>query len=80
MIVTKDINLRDHEPWSGAVSTMKHLTYEQMNHLEFILDELYPDGMTETQLNDILWFETDWIAEMLGYADWEALLDDEEDE
>ena len=29
--------------------------------------------MTETQLNDILWFETDWIAEMLGFTDWECL-------
>lgn len=80
MIITKDINLRDHEPWSGAKDTMRHLTYSQMDQLEFILDELYPDGMTETQLNDVLWFEKDWIAEMLGYADWEALLDDEEDE
>ena len=31
-----------------------------------LIDELYPDGITDTQLNDLLWFEEDWIFEMLG--------------
>ena len=27
---------------------------------------------TDTQINDLLWFERDAIAEHLGYKDWEA--------
>lgn len=34
---------------------------------------MYPDGMSETELNDLLWFEDDTIAEWLGFEDWEAL-------
>jgi hypothetical protein len=33
------------------------------------MEDLYPDGLSETQLNDILWFEEDWIFEMLGITD-----------
>lgn len=39
------------------------------------MDECYPEGMTETQMNDLLWFEEDWIFEQLGISD-----EDEEDE
>ena len=34
--------------------------------IESLIEELYPDGLSETQLNDILWFEADWIYESLG--------------
>ena len=36
---------------------------EQFDNL---IEELYPDGLTETTLNDLLWFEDEWIFEMLG--------------
>lgn len=66
-------SLRDFEPWSGAVCRFNELTEEELDQLESMLEDLYPDGMDETQLNDILWFEEDWIAEQLGYKDWEHL-------
>jgi hypothetical protein len=34
-----------------------------------LIEELYPDGLSETQLNDILWFESDWIFEQLGISE-----------
>ena len=34
--------------------------------MENILEDLYPDGMTETQLNDLLWFDSEQIYEWLG--------------
>ena len=34
--------------------------------LENILEELYPDGMTETELNDLLWFDSESVYEWLG--------------
>lgn len=73
MIVTSEINLQDFEGWSGAESTLAMLSYDQINTLQSILEDVYPDGMDETHLNDILRFETDWIAELLGFTDWECL-------
>ena len=39
---------------------------------------MYPDGCSETDVNDIFWFERDWIAEALGYSDYDELLKDRE--
>lgn len=73
MIVTSEINLQDFEGWSGGESTLATLSYDQINTLQFILEDTYPEGIDETHLNDILRFETDWIAELLGFTDWESL-------
>ena len=73
MIITSEINLQDFEGWSGAESTLAMLSYSQINTLQSILEDTYPEGIDETQLNDILRFETDWIAELLGFTDWECL-------
>ena len=87
MKITKEISLRNFEGWSGAVDTLNTLTDEQKDALEANLEELDPDGMDETILNDFLWFENDTIAEWLGFEDWEDLErensgedDEEEDE
>ena len=34
--------------------------------IEYILDDLYPDGMTETQINDLFWFEEEFLCESIG--------------
>jgi hypothetical protein len=73
MIVTSEIDLRNFEGWSGGESTLATLSYDQINTLQFILEDAYPEGIDETHLNDILRFETDWIAELLGFTDWECL-------
>ena len=65
--INEDKTLQDFNAWCGAVNT-KEIILENNKADEFndLIDELYPDGLTETKLNDILWFETDWIFEMLG--------------
>lgn len=73
MKVYKEMSLTDFEPWSGAKDRYNVLTYEQLEQLTAILEDEYPDGMIDTQVNDLLWFEEDWIAEMLGFTDWESL-------
>ena len=41
---------------------------------------IYPEGMDETAVNDLFWFEEDTIAEG-GYDDFDALMKrDDEDE
>ena len=83
MMIHKEESLRNFEFWSGAQYTAETLTCSELDQIEAILEELYPDGMDETELNDFFWFENDAIAEMLGFEDWEALERDhngEEDE
>lgn len=83
MKIYKEENLRDFEFWSGARDTVKYLTDEELDTIESMLEDIYPDGMDETEINDLFWFEDDYIAEMLGYNDFEELMhrdDEDEDE
>ena len=67
MKITSEMSLKNFKAWSGAKDTLnKLIELDKCEDLEFILDDLYPDGLTETQLNDILWFEDEWIYETLG--------------
>lgn len=80
MRIYTDTHLQNFVPWSDARETMAELTDEQMDNLNDIIEELYPDGIDETELNDLLWFERDTIAEWLGFANWEALQEANEEE
>jgi len=73
MIVTKEMSLNDFEFWSGAVDTANTLSYDELNEIENYLEEVYPNGMDETTINDFFWFDNDQIAEILGFEDWEDL-------
>lgn len=67
MKVYQEISLKNFEFWGGARYTRKWLTDEQLNYLEYIIEELY-DGepIYEYHLNDLFWFQDDLIAEWLG--------------
>ena len=67
MKIYSEISLENFEAWSGAVDTLNRVIEEgKTAELEAILEDLYPDGLDETQLNDILWFEEDWVFEVCG--------------
>lgn len=82
MRIVTETSLRYFDFWSGAKDTAECLTLGQLDTIEAILEECYPEGMTDTQINDFFWFEKDTIAEWLGFSSWESLLngDEEEDE
>ena len=58
--------LRDFEFWAGAKDNASELTDEQLDAVESILKDIYPEGMEETAINDLFWFEFDLIKEWLG--------------
>lgn len=62
------------ECWSDAVDTLNELEDDELAIIEDCLEELYPEGMSMTELNDFLRFENDTIADWLGFADWESLV------
>jgi hypothetical protein len=67
MIIKKEYNFNQFQPWSGAVDTWKRLeAADKLDELEWLLEDLYPDGIDETALNDLLWFEDDWVYNAVG--------------
>ena len=67
MTITYELDLNSFEAWSGAKDTLDRIQREgKCAELENILEELYPDGMTETELNDLLWFDSESVYEWLG--------------
>lgn len=69
MKIYKEENLRNFEFWSGAKENASELTSEQLDEVENILEDIYPDGMSETEINDLFWFDFDTIKEWLGITD-----------
>ena len=67
MTITYELDLNSFQAWSGAKDTLDRIQREgKCAELENVLEELYPDGMTETELNDLLWFEPETVYEWLG--------------
>ena len=67
MTITYELDLNSFQAWSGAKETLERIQREEKcEELENVLEELYPDGMTETELNDLLWFDSESVYEWLG--------------
>jgi len=63
----ENTTLANFNAWSGAVDTQNAiLEARKGDDFDSLIEDLYPDGLSETQLNDILWFEEEWIFESLG--------------
>ena len=63
----ENTSLVNFQAWSGAVDTKDRIINEgKADDFDSLIEELYPDGLSETALNDLLWFEEDWIFEQLG--------------
>lgn len=73
MKIYSETSLRNFEFWGGAKDRVKYLTSDQLDSIESILEGDNPDGMEDTEINDLFWFEEDWIADMLGFSSWENL-------
>lgn len=73
MKVYRDISLGEFDFWAGAKDRVKHLTQDELEQIEQILEEISPEGLSEHELNDLFWFEDDLIAEWLGYQNFEEI-------
>lgn len=68
MKFTVDKDLRNFDFWSGAADNAKELTTEELNKLDGILPDYFGDEVTDTDINDMFWFEFETIVHALGYA------------
>ena len=67
MTITYELDLNRFEAWGGAKETLERIQREgKCSLLEQILEDIDHDGMTETELNDLLWFEPETVYEWLG--------------
>lgn len=78
MKIYEEKSLNDFEFWSGAKDRVKYLTDDDLEQIEDFLNTEYPYGISDTELNDIFWFEDDFIAEVLGYSNFDELMEDRE--
>ena len=61
------IDFNRYRPWEGAINTLNKIRLAgKLDAFEAALDELYPDGMDEGKLNDLLWFEPDYCLSLVG--------------
>ena len=79
MKIYTEKSLNEFDFWSGAKDTVKYLTEDEINLIENILEDSFPDGMDETEINDFFWFEDDTIAEWLGYSSFDDIINREND-
>lgn len=66
MTIKTEQSLRNFEFWSGAKGRAEMMTCEELDSVENALEELYPDGMTDTEINDLFWFDFDYVCELIG--------------
>ena len=66
MKIYREESLSGFEFWSGAKDFAEKLTDNEFDQIEDNLTELYPDGMDETELNDLFRFEPETVCEWLG--------------
>ena len=80
MTIKSEISLENFQAWSGAVSTLNRIINEgKCSQLEFMLEEMYPDGMTDTELNDLLWHDSDTVFEWLDIRTYDQIKEELEE-
>lgn len=81
MKIISETTLENFDAWSGAVSVKKRIIREgQAENFESQIEDLYPDGLTDTELNDLLWFDSESVFEWLGMSQDEDETEEETDE
>ena len=70
MRVYQEISFEDFDAWSGAVDTKEKIVDAgKAEEFEALVEELFPNGVEATELNDFLWFDDDYILEILGITE-----------
>ena len=78
---TKQMDANDlrKNVWQGAIEVLEHLSDDEVNQVLDYLAEVYPNGMDMGALNDFIWNEKDEVARILGYEDFDKIIDREDE-
>ena len=84
MKVYKEIDsAEEFEFWSGAVGTYNDIVYaDKEDEFWDLLEETFSDMecVSETEINDFVWFEREYIYNLLGLDENGKLIEDERDD
>lgn len=69
MKIYSETSLRNFEFWQGGKAFSDKLTCEELDIIESCLEDIYPDGMDETQINDLFWFDREFICDIIGESE-----------
>ena len=73
MKIYREESLSNFEFWSGAISNAEEFTLEELDRIGAELEVLDcdGDGYDETQINDLMWFEPEYLASLIG-LEWDS--------
>lgn len=73
MKIYRDESLSSFEFWSGAITNAEEFTLEELNRIGEELEALdcEGNGYDETQINDMMWFEPEYLASLIG-LEWDG--------
>lgn len=74
MRIYSETHVRYFGFWAGAEDTARKIDDAgAWDIIEDILNDLYPDGIDETELNDLFWFESETVLEWAGIEEEEEV-------
>lgn len=65
MTIKTEQSLRYFDFWSGAKSNAAMMTAEELDSVENELEAMYPEGMTDAEINDLFWFDFEYVCELV---------------
>lgn len=71
MKIYREESLSNFEFWSGAIANAEEFTLEELDRIGDMLEAENPDGMDETEINDLMWFEPEYLANLIG-LEWDS--------
>lgn len=73
MKIYREESLSSFEFWSGAISNAEEFTLEELDRIgeELEVFDCEGDGYDETQINDLMWFEPEYLANLIG-LEWDS--------
>jgi hypothetical protein len=65
MTISNELNLTNFNFWAGA--KQHSFTYSELKDIEYILEDVFCDKTaSETDINDLFWFEEEFLCECIG--------------
>lgn len=73
--ICREMSLAEFEFWPEARERTDYLSSDELNRIEQILEQLYPEGLSEDELNVLFWLEDATIAEWLGHESFAEIME-----
>lgn len=71
MKIYREESLSDFKFWSGAIANAEEFTLEELDRISEELEAVDYDGYEETVINDLMWFEPEYLASLIG-LEWDS--------